>query len=241
MSNGRNETQMVLLPAMLCDEELYQPQMQGLRDLVRPVAMTVAEQTMAEATATVLRQTPPRFVLAGTSYGGSLALDVVAKAPSRVLALWLMGCNPGPHRDLPAALLRNDRVQRGEYDAVVEELAATITCEAGPHADEASRSFRRMARRAGPEVFLRQNTSLLGRSDRRPDLAGVACPTLILWGQEDRLAGVGYGRAMAAGIRGARLVVLENCGHLPTLEQPDATVAVVREWLAAIGVRSAGP
>ena len=241
MLNGGDETHVVLLPAMLCDEELYRPQIQGLRDLVRPFAMTVAEQTMAAAAEAVLRQAPPRFVLAGTSYGGSLALDVAARAPSRVLALWLMGCNPGPHRDRPAALLRNDRVQRGEYDAVVEELAATITCETGPHADEASSTFRRMARRAGPEVFLRQNRSLLGRSDRRPDLAGIACPTLILWGQADRLAGVEYGREMAASIRGARLVVLENCGHLPTLEQPDATVAVVREWLEVIGVRSAGP
>ncbi len=240
MLSDSDKTHMVLLPAMLCDEELYRPQIDGLRDLVEPAAMTVAEPTMAEAAEAVLRQAPPRFVLGGTSYGGSLALDVVAKAPSRVLALWLMGCNPGPHRDPAAALLRNQRVQRGEFAAVVEELAATITCESGPYADQASTSFRRMARRAGPEVFLRQNTSLLDRSDRRPDLPGIACPTLLLWGQEDRLLGVEHGREMAASTRRARLVVLENCGHLPTLEQPDATVAVVREWLEVIGVRSAG-
>jgi len=241
MLNDSDKTHMVLLPAMLCDEELYRPQIDGLGDLVDPVAMTVAEQTMAEATEAVLRQAPPRFVLGGTSYGGSLALDVVATAPSRVLALWLMGCIPGPHRDPAAALLRNHRVQRGEYDAVVEEIAATIVCDTGPRADQSSSSFRRMARRAGTEVFLRQNTSLLGRSDRRPDLAGIACPTMILWGQEDRLAGVEHGREMAGSVRGARLVVLENCGHLPTLEQPDATNAVVREWLEVIGVRSDRP
>ena len=84
---------MVFLPAMLCDEELYRPQIEGLRDLVKPVALTVAEPTMAEAASAVLRQAPPRFLLAGTSYGGSLALEVVAKAPSRVLGLWLMGCS----------------------------------------------------------------------------------------------------------------------------------------------------
>ena len=239
--NGTDKTRMVLLPAMLCDEELYRPQIDGLRDLVEPVAMTVAEPTMAEAAEAVLRQAPPRFVLGGTSYGGSLALDVVARAPSRVLALWLMGCSPGPHPDPATALVRNHRVQRGEFAAVVEDLAAMITCDTGPYADQASTSFRRMARRAGPEVFLRQNKSLLGRSDRRPDLAGIACPTLLLWGQEDRLVGVERGREMAASIRGARLVVLENCGHLPTLEQADATVAAVREWLEGSGVKNAGP
>lgn len=224
----------VLLPAMLCDEELYRRQIEGVRDLVEPVVLTVAEETMAAASDTVLRQAPPRFVLAGTSYGGNLALDVVVLAPSRVLGLWLMGCNPGPHRATEAARLRNERVRRGEFEAVVEELAATITHEGGPHAGDASSSFRRMARRAGPDVLLRQNTSLLGRADRRPDLAAVACPTLLLWGREDRLAEVEYGRGMAASIREARLVVFENCGHLPTLEQPDATVAVAREWLGAI-------
>jgi len=241
MLNGNDKIHMVLLPAMLCDEELYRPQMDGLRDLVEPVAMTVAESTMAEATEAGLRQAPPRFVLGGTSYGGSLALDVVATAPSRVSALWLMGCSPGSHRDPAAGLLRSHRVQRGEFAAVVEELAATIACETGPYANQASSSFRRMARRAGPEVLLRQNASLVGRSDRRPDLASIACPTLLLWGQEDRLAGVEHAREMAASIRGARLVVLENCGHLPTLEQPDATVAAVREWLEVVGVRSGGP
>src|SRR6059036_2579864 len=159
----------VFLPAMLCDDELYRPQIEGLRDLVEPVSLTVAEPSMAEAANAVLRQAPSRFLLAGTSYGGSLALEVVARAPSRVAGLWLMGCSPGPHSDPAAARLRNDRVQRGEFDAVVEELATRIAYERGPNAVEATSSFRRMARLAGPEVFLRQNTALFGRLDRRPD------------------------------------------------------------------------
>jgi pimeloyl-ACP methyl ester carboxylesterase len=225
---------MVFLPAMLCDDELYGPQIEGLRDLVKPVVLTVAEPTMADAADAVLRQAPPRFVLAGTSYGGNLALEVVAKAPGRVSGLWLMGCSPGPHRDPAAARGRNDRVQRGEFEAVVEDLVATITYEGGPHAVDTAGRFRRMARRAGPAVFLRQNTSLLARPDRRADLARISCPTLLAWGQEDRLAAVEHGRDMGGSIPGARLVVLPRCGHLPTLEQPDATVAMVREWLSLI-------
>jgi pimeloyl-ACP methyl ester carboxylesterase len=225
---------MVFLPAMLCDEKLYGPQIEGLRDLVTPVALTVAEPTMAEAADAILRQAPRRFLLAGTSYGGSLALEVVAKASARVLGLWLMGCSPGPHSDPAAARQRNDRVRRGEFDAVVEDLTATITYAGGPHAVDAAGSFRRMAKRMGPAVFLRQNTSLLARPDRRGDLARIICPTLLAWGQEDRFAAVERGREMGARIPGARLIVLERCGHLPTLEQPDATVAMVREWLSSI-------
>jgi pimeloyl-ACP methyl ester carboxylesterase len=234
MSDRKNDRQrptLVFLPAMVCSDDLYRPQIEGLRDLVEPMTLTAAENTMAEAAAEVLRVAPARFLLAGTSYGGNLALEVVTLAPSRVLGLWLMGCNPGPHVDLTVALRRNRRVQSGEYEEVVEELASAITYDRGPHAIGAASSFRRMAGQAGPAVFLLQNTALLGRHDRRPDLARIGCPTLLVWGREDRFAAPQHGADMSALIPDARLVVLDACGHLPTLEQPDATVALAREWL----------
>ena len=212
--DDRERPTLVLLPAMLCNDELYRPrpQIERLRDLVEPMTLTVAEATMAEAAAEVLRRAPPRFLLAGTSYGGSLALEVVALAPTRVLGLWLMGCNPGPHRDLAVAHRRNQRVQSGEFERVVEELASTITCEQGPHALGAANSFRSMARQAGPDMFLRQNTALFSRPDRRPDLVRIACPTLVVWGREDRLAAPQHGADMAGLIPDARLAVLDRCG-----------------------------
>jgi len=237
MSDRRRLT-LVFLPAMLCSDELYRPQIEGLRDLVESIALTVAEATMAEAAAVVLRQAPPHFLLAGTSYGGSLALEVVARAPSRVVGLWLMGCSAGPYNDPTAARLRNDRVQNGEFDAVVEELAGAITYEGGPHAVRAANSFRRMAKLAGPGVFLRQNTALLARRDRRADLVRIACPTLLVWGREDRFAAVQHGAEIGALISGARLVVLDGCGHLPTLERPDTTVALAREWLRRVEMKA---
>src|SRR5882724_5811311 len=196
--DDRDGLTLVFLPAMLCNDELYHSQTEALRDLVEPMVLTVAEATIADAATTVLRQAPPHFLLAGTSYGGSLALEVITREPSRVVGLWLMGCNPGPHSDPTAARLRNDRVQRGEFDTIVEELAATIAYEGGPHAVEATSSFRHMARLAGPEVFLRQNTALLGRLDRRADLVRIACPTLLVWGREDRFAAVKHGAEIGA-------------------------------------------
>src|SRR5262249_61364334 len=123
-----------------------------------------------------------------------------------------MGCNPGPHRDLAVAHRRNQRVQSGEFERVVEELASTITCEQGPHALGAANSFRSMARQAGPDMFLRQNTALFSRPDRRPDLVRIACPTLVVWGREDRLAAPQHGADMAGLIPDARLAVLDRCG-----------------------------
>ena len=109
---------------------------------------------MPAAAATVLAHAPERFFLAGTSYGGSVALEVAATAPARVAGLWLMGCNPGPYRQTVERGL-NARVQAGEFDAVVDELAKAVASRGGPHAIPAMATFRSMARRAGPTLLLR--------------------------------------------------------------------------------------
>ena len=65
----------------------------------------------------------------------------------------------------------------------------------------------------------------------RPDLGDIRCPTLVLCGRQDALTPVDMHREMASLIRGAKLVIIEDSGHLTTMEQPQATTAVLRYWL----------
>jgi pimeloyl-ACP methyl ester carboxylesterase len=73
-----------------------------------------------------------------------------------------------------------------------------------------------------------------GQTMTEPTLAGrlaqVTTPTLVLWGQSDRLATPDYGRAYAAAIPGARYQPLDQAGHLPQIETPDATLAAVWDF-----------
>jgi pimeloyl-ACP methyl ester carboxylesterase len=222
---------LVLLPALLCDAELYRTQAVALADLADPLSLPASGSTLAESAQAVLRQAPPRFALAGTSAGGSLALEIVASAPARVAGLWLMGANPGASADPDGARRLNERVRAGEFAAVVDDLAARAIYANGPRAAGATETFRRMAHRAGPEVFLRDNAALIAREDRWSALGLLAVPTLVLWGRHDQFATVERAREIAARVPSARLVVLEDCGHLPTLEQPDACVRAARDWL----------
>ena len=222
---------LVLLPALLCDAELYRAQAVALGDVAEPLNLAASASTLAESAQAVLRQAPPRFALAGTSAGGSLALEIVASAPARVAGLWLMGANPGASADPDGGRRLNERVRAGEFAAVVDELAARAIHPNGPRAVEATETFRRMAHRAGPEVFLRDNAALIAREDRWSALGLLAGPTLLLWGRHDRFASVDRAREIAARLPSAGLVVLEDCGHLPTLEQPDACVRAARDWL----------
>src|SRR5262249_36937327 len=90
---------LVLLPALLCDDELYRTQTDALADIAQPLPLAAAAPTLTESAQWVLRRAPERFALVGTSAVGNLALEVVSAAPERVAGLWLMGCNPGLHGD----------------------------------------------------------------------------------------------------------------------------------------------
>lgn len=225
---------LVLLPALLCDAELYHAQAAALADVAEPLHLNAIESSITEAAQVILGQAPPRFALAGTSAGGSLALEILAAAPDRLAGLWLMGANPGPSADPEGARRMNARVSAGEFAPVVEELAARAYHAGGPRAAETLATFRRMAHRAGPGVFVRHSTAMLTRPDRWPALAALRVPTLLLWGRHDQFAGVERAEAIAARVASARLVILEDCGHLPTLEQPQAATAAAREWLARL-------
>jgi pimeloyl-ACP methyl ester carboxylesterase len=61
----------------------------------------------------------------------------------------------------------------------------------------------------------------------------LRAPTLIVWGAQDRLVHPDYGTDFVAAIPGARLETIPGAGHLPQVERADATVAVVRDFLAA--------
>ena len=66
-------------------------------------------------------------------------------------------------------------------------------------------------------------------------LAAISVPTLVLWGEADRIATPGYGRAFAAAIPGARFEVVARAGHLPQMEQPETTFAAIDTFLKDTG------
>jgi pimeloyl-ACP methyl ester carboxylesterase len=88
-----------------------------------------------------------------------------------------------------------------------------------------------MNEETGPEAYVRQQLAIMGRPDSLPGLAAIACPTLVLVGDDDQLTPPALAHEMAAGIPSARLVVVADSGHLSTLEQPQAVTAALVEWM----------
>ena len=91
-----------------------------------------------------------------------------------------------------------------------------------------------MARAVGMEGFVRQQQAAMTRPDSRPLLAHIRCPTLVLCGREDLVVALEAHEELAAGIAGARLVVVEQCGHMAPLERPERVTEALTGWLAGV-------
>ena len=84
----------------------------------------------------------------------------------------------------------------------------------------------------GPETFIRQQKAIMSRHDSRPSLGAINCPTLVLVGNEDALTPVSVALTIAEGIAGSKLDIVQDCGHLSTMERPDAVTEALRAWIA---------
>jgi pimeloyl-ACP methyl ester carboxylesterase len=92
-----------------------------------------------------------------------------------------------------------------------------------------------MMQDVGVEGFINQQTAVMGRPDSRPGLAAIRCPTLVIVGDGDLLTPPERAQEIASGIRGARLSVIRDSGHLSTLEQPAAVTKSMVEFLNSSG------
>lgn len=91
-----------------------------------------------------------------------------------------------------------------------------------------------MATDLGPDIFVRQSKALRDRKDQTETLRSYSGETLILCGREDSLCRVERHRLMQNLIPGSTLQIVENAGHLPTLEQPRITNAALTRWLESL-------
>ena len=98
-----------------------------------------------------------------------------------------------------------------------------------------------MAKSIGARGQFNQQSAMLPRPDSHADLERVRVPTLVLCGREDPVTPVRDHEAIAARIPHARLKIIEDCGHLSTIERPDAVNRVLLAWLretdALLGVQ----
>ena len=237
---------LVLVPGLLCDKRLWQPQAERLADLPDPIiANVIGDGSVSEMARSVLDAAPSagRFALAGLSMGGYVALEVMRVAPERVARLALL--DTSARADTPEQTSERreliELAEKGRFEEVPRRLLPRMLHPDRLDDERLTSTVFGMADAVGPEAFVRQEEAITGRPDSRETLLGIACPTLVLCGREDALTPLPLHEEMASLIPGSRLRVVEKCGHLSTLERPEAVTAALREWLETAGNDGAAP
>ena len=225
---------LILLPGMMCDARLFAPQIAVLHDSMRiSVPLPVSAPNMAQLAAEVLADAPDRFALGGVSMGGILAMEIIRQAPQRVTHLALIDTNPFAERDEVKARRtpQMDAVRDGRLAAVMrDEMKPSYFTHRADNADLLDLTMA-MASDLGPDAFIAQSLALRDRTDYEATLRHVTCSTLILCGRHDQLCPVERHEAMKAMIPHARLCIVEEAGHLPTIETPGIVTTALQELL----------
>jgi len=121
--------------------------------------------------------------------------------------------------------------QRGRFIGVTQALLPLLIHRTRLGDVKLVTTVKNMAANIGQEAFIRQERAIMSRADSLPLLPAIACPTLVLCGEQDALTPPEWHHEMAGAIAGASLQVIEDCGHLSTLERPAEVSAALARWL----------
>jgi pimeloyl-ACP methyl ester carboxylesterase len=234
-------TPVVLAPGLLCDDRLWS----RLRPLLeRPVVALDFTRLgrMEEMAEAILREAPRRFVLAGFSMGGMAAMLAASCAPERVAALVLIDTHAEP--ETPNRKARRVRqiesAVSGDFDALVyEELKPAYFSPGTPRPVEKA-LVAEMAFDLGPDVFRRHGLALMSRPDPSPLLKHLTMPVTVITGRDDQLAPPVFAESLARTLANGRLVVLDGCGHMAPLEQPQSVAAEIERAARMVEEQSDG-
>ena len=234
------KTPLLLIPGLLCSPRLFAPQVAALSDAADVVVPDWRRAPLSiwdsweSASRWIVDQMPPgKFALAGLSLGGMLAVEIMQIAAERVTKLALLDTGMRSQNETERAI-RRARIRladEGHFELVLGlQLSRFIPPYRLPDKKLVDEVMT-MCGEIGVDIYKRQEELAAVRADRRPDLPKIKCPTIVVCGRDDTATPLFLSEEMAKAIPAAALVVIEQCGHLITMEKPEETNLILSTWL----------
>lgn len=225
---------LLLLPGFMGDARTFQPQIARFSGLRAVHCAPLIGETVADMASHVIAHAPPRFALAGHGLGGMVAMAILAEAPDMVARLALISTTMRAESPETASEREPQiaRAKAGRIEDVMREEIRPRHLAPGPRRAEVLGTVVAMAQSLGADRFAAQSRALMRRPDRERTLKSADCPVLVLCGSHDTIYPVQRQEVMAGIIPGATFEIVEDAGHIPTLERPNATNEALDRWLS---------
>jgi pimeloyl-ACP methyl ester carboxylesterase len=230
---------LVLIPGLLCGRAAWAEQERALsaRGPVH-IADHGSRDCLPAMAEAILQQLPGRFAVAGHSMGGRVALELLRLAPERIAALALLDTNcdaiaagEAGERETAGRMALLERARRDGMRAMAWQWLQNMVHPTRLADQPLTAAILEMFEEKTPDVFQAQIHALLNRPDATALLATIRCPTLVLCGREDAWSTYERHLFMAQAIHRATLVAVPVCGHMSTMERPQAVSAALNAWL----------
>jgi len=224
---------LVFLNGFLTDARLWGPQITEL-SMERSVTLApLLGETVEDMAARALEMLPPHFALVGHSLGAIVAMEMLRRAPERIMRVALMDTNAQSETPSNAAAREPQivKARSGRLRAVLQEVFSEEHLAISDDRPEIAALWRQMGEDQGVAAFTAQSRAMQKRPDQQATLRRSRVPALLICGREDKLTPPRRHEFIATLMPRAELMVMEGAGHLPMLERPAQVTQALRDWL----------
>lgn len=229
----------VLLHAFPLSNKMWQPQIEALKAencrLILPDLRGFGEshsfsdintmEDMATDIAELLDTLKiERAIVGGLSMGGYITFNFLQKFPEKIAALVFCDTNSGSDSE-DAREARFDLIEKIETEgaqALIDVILPKLICEnTKQNKKELVETLEEMFKKVNPQAAIAALRGMAERKDRTGLLEQISVPTLLIFGQEDKVTNLEMAQKMSNKILNSKLVTIENAGHYSNLEQPE--------------------
>lgn len=226
---------LVIIPGFMADARSFMPQIVAL-GATRPVIVLTASMadTVEQFGVDAARYLPAKFALLGHGLGGNIAIEILRRMPQAVTRIALIATDPLPEPP-PVAAAREIQVvaaKSGKLAAAVAHQIPEAALVASTRRADVLDLLQDMAAGLGPDQFQRQSRAMQRRPDQQKALRKANIPALVLAGAADPIVSPRRAEFLAGMMPQGCLEVIENAGHLPQLERPEAVTQALSIFFA---------
>jgi len=224
----------VILPGWSNDALLWQYQLKDWEKIYDIQVCTIeTENTIEKMANKILEQVTSPFHLIGHSLGGWIAAWIAIHAANSLQSLSLISTWPGNSTqqllDVFSSIVK--RLEAGERITLLDERRASAFFEKNPKINEVMTILKQSQNNMSLQGLINQTRAEIDSPAITEELSYIKTPTIIIHGIQDNYFPIATAKLLAEQIPNATLHLLDQCGHMPSVEKPKQVTQLVQQHL----------